>query len=355
MKALITGANGLIGANLARELQPRVSILRALVRRSSQLDALNGVEIECIVGDVLEKPEYLVPAMQGCEVVFHTAARFAYSGISSAELTRTAVVGTENVIRAAALAGVRRVVVTSSSIVFGSSAEPVVRDESDTIGAINEIDGYKESDYAVSKVLQDEAASALGKRLSIEVVFACPTMSVGAHGTTLGPSNGIIVSYLSDPWRMTFPGGCNIASAQDVALGHWLAATRGKPYEHYLLGGENLTWEQIHKIVAEQCGVAPPRLRINHTLAFCAASIEEVRAKLTKRSPLTTLHQARMLGRYYWYAHAKAASLGYAPRSARSALAQACAWLSGSPHVSRELRATMLLGPEVYAARKLSH
>ncbi|HET9931977.1 MAG TPA: hypothetical protein VFQ35_14845, partial [Polyangiaceae bacterium] len=184
-----------------------------------------------------------------------------------------------------------------------------------------------------------------------EVLFACPTMTVGTQATALGPSNAAILAYLADPLRLTYPGGCNFVAAPDVAVGHRLIALAGRPGEHYLLGSENATWEQIHRLIAELCGVPAPRAHINHSAAFLAATFEELRAPLQGRKPLTTREQARMVGRYYWYSHAKAAALGYRPAPLRAALAAACAWLVASPHVSRELRGQLRLHAEVHAAR----
>ena len=346
MRALVTGANGLIGANLVRELIAQGTEVRAMTRVASDARAIEGLVVERVTGDVLDAPATLVPLCSGCDVVFHTAAQFTYAG-GEDELEHTAVTGTRNGVEAAALAGVRRVVVTSSSVVFGSSSTATVRDET-----AQPDDDFVEPPYVMSKIRQDDLAAKLGRKLGIEMVFVCPTMSVGPHATTLGPSNGVIVAYLNDPLRMTYPGGCNIVSVRDVARGHWLAAVCGTPGEHYLLGAENLTWAEIHATVAVLCGVDAPRVEINHTAAYLAATYEELRARLQGRAALTTRHQARMIGRYYWYSHAKAARLGYAPMPARAALAEACAWLAASPHVSREVRATMLLSAEAHAARR---
>ncbi|WP_394821998.1 NAD-dependent epimerase/dehydratase family protein [Pendulispora albinea] len=351
MKVLVTGANGLVGANLVRELLHRNVDVHAMVRATSRLEALQGTAAPRVLGDVLQSPDLLARPMRGCEIVFHAAAHFTYDRVSDDALVRTSVTGTQNVLRAAAMAGVRRVVVTSSSVIFGSSPTPRWLDETAPRGAVS-ADGFVEPVYVASKVQQDVAAAELARELGLEIVFTCPTMCVGPYGTVLGPSNGVIVAYLSDPLRMTYPGGCNIVSVRDVAAGHWLAATRGTAGEHYLLGGENLQWEQIHALVAGLCGADPPRTRINHTLAFAAAGFEELRARFERRAALTTRQQARLVGRYYWYSHAKAAAMGYAPRTARAALAEACAWLAGSEHVSRELRSTLRLHAEVHAARR---
>jgi dihydroflavonol-4-reductase len=347
MRALVTGANGLIGANLIRELIGQGVEVRAMVRATSDLRALSGLTFEKVTGDVRDAPDKLAPLCAGCDLVFHTAAQFTYSGISQKELEQTAVTGTRHLLEAVALAGIPRIVVTSSSVVFGSSLTQSLRDEI----SVPDKD-FDEPPYVLSKIRQDKLASHLGRTLGLEVVFVCPTMSVGPNSTILGPSNGLIVAFLNDPVRMTYPGGCNIVSVRDIARGHWLAATHGSAYESYILGSENLTWAQIHGIIAELCGIAPPRVEINHTTAYLAATYEELRAQFIGKAPLTTRLQAQMIGRYYWYDHAKAKdALGFAPMSARAALAEACAWLAMSPHISREVRANMTLNAETHAAR----
>lgn len=346
MKALVTGANGLIGANLVRELLAQGAGVRALVRESSDLAALAGLDVEILRADVSRHPEAVGQAVAGCELVFHTAMHFSYDRRRADELLAAATHGTENLLRAAAAEGVRRVVLTSSSVVFGHSTNPVVLDESSPLASAE-----GEGAYVSAKIRQDALALELGKSLGLEVVAVCPTVSVGPHGTALGPSNGLIIAYLADPFRLTFPGGCNVVSTADVAAGHWLAATRGGPGQRYLLGSENLTWPALHALIAELAGVEPPQVELNHGLTYLAATAEELRARVAGRTPLSNREQAAMVGRYYWYSHAKAAAIGYRPRPARRALAEALSWLAMSPHVSRELRAGLRLHDEVYAAR----
>ena len=78
--------------------------------------------------------------------------------------------------------------------------------------------------------------------------------------------------------------------------------------ESYLLGSQNMTWPQIHTAIAELAGVAPPHISLNHSQAYLAAATDELRAALAGRAALSTREQAGMIGRYYWYSHAKAAS-----------------------------------------------
>jgi dihydroflavonol-4-reductase len=143
-----------------------------------------------------------------------------------------------------------------------------------------------------------------------------------------------------------------VVSTKDVAAGHWLVSQHGTPGEHYLLGAQNVTWPEMHAIIADLAGVEPPRVQLNQTLTYLAATAEEFRSRISGRPPLTTGEQAAMTGRYYWYDDAKARRLGYHPRDARDALADAISWLAMSPHVSRELRATLRLHDDIYAARQ---
>jgi dihydroflavonol-4-reductase len=239
------------------------------------------------------------------------------------------------------------VVVTSSSIVFGFRNSPTTIDETADLASATGQTGY-----TTAKIEQDRATLRQASELGIDVVLVCPTMSVGPFAARLGPSNAIVVQYLADPFRMTYPGGLNVAAAESVARGHLLAADFGRPFEHYLLGGENLTWTELHSTIAELAGVSPPKVTINHTQSYLAATAEETRARWERRRPLTTRDQASMVGRYYWYSHAKAGELGYVPIPARQALAGAVAWLATSSHVTREMRATMHLHGDVFSARR---
>lgn len=341
MKILVTGANGIIGANLVRELRADGHEVRALVREKSDLRSLDGLEVQIVVGDVLQ-PDSLASAADGCELVFHAAAVFSYWSHPASELKKIAVEGTVNAVHAARRTGVRRVILTSSSVVFGSGTENVVRDE---MGEFNETDAY-----SIAKAAQEKEAFAHAEKVGVQLVAVCPTMSVGPHDYRLGPSNEIICAYLNDPFKVTFPGGINIVSVRDVARGHILLAKSGRPGCRYLLGSENLEWSTVHQTISELCGVPGPNSRANHTTSYLAATALEILASFTGKPPLSTRAQAKMVGRYYWYRHNRAAKLGYAPRPAREALADAIGWLLSTSHISMTLRGTLKISPEVYDA-----
>jgi dihydroflavonol-4-reductase len=341
MKAIVTGANGLVGANLVRELLRAGHEVRAFVRQKSDRRSLDGLEVETVFGDVLDT-ESLKTAAQGCDVLFHAAAVFSYWNHTAEILKKIAVQGTLNTVNAANDAGIGRVVLTSSTVVLGSGSEHLARDES---SPSNETDAY-----AAAKVAQEEVGFARAAQLGVELVAACPSMCLGAHDYRLSPSNAIICSYLKDPWKLTWPGGCNLVSVRDVARGHLLLAEKGVPGERYILGSENLEWPAIHQLIAELCGTSPSKYTANHTFSYLAATAQEFVSWLTRKPPLSTRTQAKMVGRYYWYNYAHAAALGYSPRPSRDALAEAIAWLLTTPHIPMTLRSELKPRGEVYAA-----
>ena len=344
MKALVTGANGFIGANLVHCLLQHGYRVNALVRETSDLRGLDGLDVHIVSGDIFDVHS-LIQAAKGCAIIFHTAAFYSYGRHSRDELMNTAREGTIQVLEAARERNIRRVVLTSSSVIFGSTTEPVRLDESQRVPE------PEPPPYTLSKIEQDRIAFQLAHQLGIEMVAACPTVCMGPHDYHLSESNAIIVHYLQDPLKATWPGGCNIVSVEDVALGHLLIAKKGRNGHRYLMGAENLKWSTIHAAISEICGLPGPLVTAGHTASFLSGAYHELLSFFNGKRPPVTRDQAKMVGRYYWYSHERMAALGYAPAPARTALVSAVSWLAGSEHISAPLRNSMTLSKEVHEQR----
>jgi dihydroflavonol-4-reductase len=344
VRALVTGANGFIGAHLVRGLLDQGYQVRAFVRTTSDLRSLEGVQVEKVYGDILEV-NTLINAARGCDVLFHVAAIFSYSKQPD-ELMAVARTGTINAVEAAKAAGIRRIVLTSSSVIFGSTTAPTPLDESERTPEPDP------APYVVAKIAQEQAGFRRAAELGIDMLAACPTICIGSRDYGLTESNAIVVNYLLDPFKATWPGGCNIVSVRDVVQGHILIAERGEPGGRYLLGAENLHWSAIHSMISELCGIEGPLMTANHTSCYLAALAQEIASLFTNKRPIVTRAQAKMVGRYYWYRHDRAARLGYTPMPARSALVRAISWLVASEHVPHSVRSTIRLSQEVYDQRQ---
>jgi dihydroflavonol-4-reductase len=344
MKALVTGANGFVGANLVRCLLQHGYRVNALVRDTSDLRSLDGLDAHIVFGDIFDVHS-LIRAAKGCAIIFHTAAFYSYARHSKDELMNTAREGTLQVLEAARERNIPRIVLTSSSVIFGSTSEPVRIDESQRVSE------PEPPPYTVSKIEQDKIAFQLAHQFGIEIVSACPTVCMGPHDYNLSESNAIIVNYLQDPFKATWPGGCNIVCVEDVALGHLLIAKKGKNGRRYLMGSENLEWSAIHATISEICGLPGPLVTAGHAACFLSGAYHEGLSFFTGKHPPVTRDQAKMVGRYYWYTHKRMLEMGYAPAPARSALVSAVSWLAGSQHISASLRNSMTLSQEVHEQR----
>ncbi len=340
--AAVTGVTGMIGRAVADRLQQAGYAVRGVARPSSDTSAL---PFDVAYADLADE-QRLRDALRDSEILIHCAALYAYGNDRQAELDSVNVDGTTRLIEAAKAAGVRRVVVTSSSVTAGSSADGSVRSEA------HRPDGGYTPHYYITKARQERAALAAASD-GIEVVIACPTVVMGGPSTRLVPSNAIILRYLLDYSRSTFPGGCNVVSLPDVAEAHLILAERGIPGQRYLVGSENLSWRSLHSLIADLAGVAGPRVEVPSATAYLVSAAAEIWSRFAETEPLSTRDEALTVGRYYWYSHEKIGALGYAPRPARIAITQGLAWLLVSPHVPRWVRDSLRLMPEVRDARVL--
>ena len=347
MRIAVTGATGLVGGQVARAALDAGHDVVALTRDAQGGPVRLGTRSLERRAAPLTDPAALRRALTGMDALVHCAAVYAFGSARAHEVERVNTDGTVEVLEAAADAGVGRAVVTTSSVTCGSNLLPGTRTERDRLG------DEPAPAYYASKVAQEEVALETGRARGIPVVLALPTVVLGGPYTRLAPSNAIVLRYLLDPTRSTFPGGCNVVDARDVGAGHVALLERGEPGERYLLGGEDLTWRTLHTLVSDLAGLPGPFAELPAASAWAVAAATEWWARLTERPPLSTREEAGTVGRHYWYSSAKAQSIGYAARPAREAVAASLAWLAVGTDLPRWAREGLRLRPEVRAAREL--
>ena len=113
MKVFLTGATGFVGHHVARALAADGAELRLLVRKTSKLANLEGIDGETVVGD-LQNPEGLKSALGDCDAVVHVAADYRLWIPDPAAMYKANVEGTRELLRMAREAKVKRFVYTSS-------------------------------------------------------------------------------------------------------------------------------------------------------------------------------------------------------------------------------------------------
>ena len=144
MKALLTGGSGFVGGHVLRALLEQGAEVRCLVRAASPRRTFEGLETELVVGDLRDSAS-LERAVAGCDAVFHCAADYRFYAADSRELYDSNVEGTRNVMRAAAAAGVSRVVYTSTVGALGLNADGSPADENTPVSLDDMVGHYKRS------------------------------------------------------------------------------------------------------------------------------------------------------------------------------------------------------------------
>jgi dihydroflavonol-4-reductase len=313
---LITGATGFVGWHVARLLVERGLRVRALVRPASRLREL---DVETVSGD-LRDPDSLRKAVEGCGAVFHVAADYRLWVPDPAEMHRSNVDGTRNLLDSARAAGVERVIYTSTVGCIGL-IEGGIGDESTPVTLDDMTGAYKRSKFLAEQVAMEYARSGF------PVVIVNPTAPVGDHDVKPTPTGKIVLDFMRGALPAFVDTGLNLVDVADVALGHWLAYERGRPGERYILSCENLTLEQIFLKLARATGLPAPTLRLPYALAFAAGAVSTAWSRVWGGEPRVPLDAVRMTRKKMWVSNGKAArELGFSPNGVDQALDRAVEW-----------------------------
>jgi dihydroflavonol-4-reductase len=312
---------------VARALLARGHRVRVLARSNSDRRNLAGLTVEIAEG-AMEDPRSLARAVAGCRYVYHVAADYRIWVPDPAPMFRANVDGTRDLLSAALEAGAERVVYTSSvatlGLVPGGSADE------ETPSRIEDMIGP----YKRSKFVAEEVARELVRERGLPAVIVNPSTPVGPGDIKPTPTGRLIVEAARGQMPAFVDTGLNIVHVDDVAEGHLAAAEKGRIGERYILGGENMALAEILAEVAQAVGRRPPWLRVPHGVLFPVAIGAELAARVTGRDPFVTLDGVRMSRKKMYFTSEKASrELGYAPRPAREAIADAVSWFEAQGYL----------------------
>ncbi|MBI5247085.1 MAG: NAD-dependent epimerase/dehydratase family protein [Elusimicrobia bacterium] len=318
----LTGGTGFVGASLARLLLKQGLKVRALARKGSDRQNLKGLDVEIVEGGLLDK-DAIEAGVRGCRYAFHVAADYRIWIPNPDDMYAVNVAGTEAVLRAAAKAGAERIVHCSSVAAVKVPDDHVPVDETNEYPTLDVIVGH----YKKSKFLADVLARDLAKKEGLPVVIVNPAAPIGPYDIKPTPTGKMVVDFLNGRIPSYIDTGLNIVHVEDVAMGHWLAAQKGRIGERYILGGENLTLKQVLDLLAEVSGLPGPRFKTPYAVALAFGAVDTAIAVLRGTTPMAPLDAIKMAKHYMWFLSEKAKKeLGFAPRPARVALRDAVEW-----------------------------
>lgn len=319
---LVTGANGHVGNNICRLLTRRGEPVRAMMRSSADPAPLEGLDVDVVYGDILD-PADVARAVDGCGRVYHTAAGFLmWATDPEHAIIRPSVDGTRNVVKAAAKAGVEKVLYVSTGGTIGFSSTPdTPRTESDYNKAAN-------TPYFIGKIAAEREAFAIGEREKLPVTAINPGLILGPRFWKASESIKQVLDFLNNNMPVYFDGGVGVVDVEDVATGALLAMDRGGDRERYIVSGENITVKHLLGLVAEMAGISPPAYRLPVPVLRVIASGLEAVGWATGWRPLIDRNQVDEFAGVYGFFDAGKAEreLGFRCRDARETIRRTVAW-----------------------------
>lgn len=284
MKALVTGATGLIGNRIAQLLQQAGHEVTALVRDPARAaKVLEGVRL--LTGDVTKRAS-LEAAVAGMDWVFHAAGMPEQYQADPAVFDRVNRGGTANTLEAALAAGVKRVVYTSTMDVF--AAPP-----GGTLVETRLDHAEKPTAYERSKVAADREVERIRER-GLSVVHICPAAVYGPSPVHVG-LNSFFIKLLNRQSPVLPPGGMSIVYVDGCAKAHLAAAEVGKSGERYLVSDTHVTNAELAQEILAQSDLRHVPPVAPSWLVKGVAAGSEVAAKLFGVSPLIAKGQVEFL------------------------------------------------------------
>lgn len=294
----ITGTNGLLGSYLAKKLLQQGKQVRGLKRITSDLSLLGDYanQIDWITGDILDLTS-LEEAMEGVEEVYHSAAVISFASHEANAMLKTNIEGTANVMNAALVAGVKKVVHVSSIAAFGIHKPEKVIDEKTVYNEQKDMPNY----YRSKQLAEREAWRAQAEGLN--VVVANPGTILGAGKWDMEPNSVFRDVYAGLPF---YTNGMNsFVDVRDVVDCLIVLMEKGVNGEQYIIHADNLSFKDLLQKIAVVLGKRKPSYAVSDSLAKVAVVFEWLKAKITGKRQLLTPEMARLANKEFRYSNQK--------------------------------------------------
>jgi dihydroflavonol-4-reductase len=284
-RVFVTGGSGVVGGAVVERLVARGDEVAALARSDEAAATLQARGTQVVHGDVLDE-DALARGMEGCALAFHVAGVNALCVEDPEPMRRANVDGAVAAVRAAARAGVPRLVHTSSAATIGEAPGTIGREDTPHRG-------WYLSNYERTKTEGERAALAAAGEVGQDVVCVNPS-SVQGPGRA-GGTGRFLLAFLDGRLKLFVHTYVCMVDIADCAEGHVLAAERGRRGARYVLNGMNLTITQALELAADVAGVErSPRL-VPRPLATVAAAGVEGGFRLARRHPPVCREMVRTL------------------------------------------------------------
>lgn len=328
MKVLVTGANGLLGSNIVRELEQRGLEARAMVRPNARLLSLKGCKPEYFFGDITLY-EDLETAARDCDYIIHTAAVTRQTLPALKDYLKVNLGGTQNVIDAALKNKIKKLIYVSStnSIGYGNKANPGTEEKP-------AMKPYTESYYAISKFMAEKEVLEAVEKKGLNALILNPSFMIGPNDSKPSSGSLLLIGYRN---RIVFltSGGRNFVPVEDVATAACNALTMGRKGEKYLLTNANLTYKEFYDIVDDITGFKRIKIMLPTWLVKGVGMLGSLASK-SGRDVLLNYNNAKILTVRNFYSADKAVKeLDFPQSDIRSAIGKALQWFRDNNYIKR--------------------
>ena len=317
---LVTGATGHIGNVLIRQLLDKGEKVRALIWKGEDTTPIQDLQVERVVGDVLDLPS-LEPAFEGVDTVYHLAGIISIMPGNNPFVWDVNVQGTRNVLQMARQAGIRRLVYTSSIHAIARAPHGVQIDETLPYDMNNPYGAYDRSKAEASLDVQ------MASRSGLDAVIVCPTGVIGPYDFRRSEIGNVILDAARRKTTLYVDGAYDFVDVRDVADGLIKASEFGRSGESYILSGQKISVRYLLETVREVTGYAFPKIRIPFNLAEATSRLMPGYYNWRKTKPKFTPYSLEVLQSNSDISFAKAArELGYKPRPIYTSITDTVRW-----------------------------
>jgi dihydroflavonol-4-reductase len=316
-RVFLTGGSGLLGGALLSALIERGDEVVALARSSASASKLADRGVEVRRGEI-DDERALAAAMAGCDLAFNLAGVNKFCLSDTTEMMRANVTGAAAAVRAAKLAGVPRLVHTSSAATLGEAPGVVANEWTPHRG-------WYLSRYEESKTLGERAAMEAARELGQDIVCVNPS-SVQGPGRA-GGTGRFLIAFLDRRLKVFVDTWVSLVDIQDCVTGPLLAAQRGGSGERYLLNGLRMPVADLLDLAADVAGVtAAPRL-LPRPVATVGGAAAELAFRARGKHPPVCREMVRTLLHGHRYDGTRAErELGLTYTSPRATIARTVDW-----------------------------
>jgi len=319
VKIAVTGANGLVGINLVKQLSEQGHTVRALIHHGDNI--FDKLKAEVISGDILDT-ETMDVLCKDMDVVFHSAARISIGNTPYQELYQTNVEGTKNVFHAAKKSGVKTFIHFSSihALRYPGNEAPFTED---CPPAVDSPFLYEKTKAIAQQWLQNQKGNGM------KVVILNPTAILGPCDFKPSLIGAFIQKVINHKLPGIINGGYDWVDVRDVVQAAINAIDKGKDGEHYIISGKWLSLEEMVSIMGSLTGEKLKPFVFPVWLAKTGLPFLKLWAVITNSSPLYTSQSLKIVQNGSKNVVSKKArkNLDFTPRPIEETLKDTIIWI----------------------------